>query len=470
MTTRLAYARDAITGRRSSSGGWLVVFVLAMFACQTIIAFGPLPAFRTWLRVAVYLFSLVLMALVRGTGQRHPAALPATVALLVVGLSLFHPATTGYVTGTVHAALYLAILAPVFWVPRLRIDAAMLKRVLVVIWAFHSLSAALGVLQVQFPGTFDPNLSAVIDPDVASASVITNARGEVVYRAMGVSDIPGAAGVSGLYAVAIGTALFVVDRRRLMRVLCVASMTLALTSIYLAQLRSTLVIAALIVSSFVIGLALRRGRRALLTLIIVVLTLLASLNIAVLIGGTEVFDRIATLIDERPQTVYYANRGHFLEQTFTEDLPDYPLGAGLARWGMARHYFGGGDSAAESSSLWVEIQWTGWIFDGGVPLMLAYAGAVAVALTTAVRLRHRAGPSSPMFVWASLIVAYDLGAVALTFSYPLFIGEFGLQFWLLNGLLFAACSSELRQAGGMVAAGISWPRVGTRASAPGAQA
>ena len=102
--------------------------------------------------------------------------------------------------------------------------------------------------------------------------------------------------------------------------------------------------------------------------------------------------------------------------------------------------------------------------------MLAYAGAVAVALTTAVRLRHRAGPSSPMFVWASLIVAYDLGAVALTFSYPLFIGEFGLQFWLLNGLLFAACSSELRQAGGMVAAGISWPRVGTRASAPGAQA
>src|SRR5207248_11398702 len=101
--------------------------------------------------------------------------------------------------------------------------------VFVLIWIFHSLSATLGVLQVQFPGTFDPNLSAVIDPDVASASVITNARGEVVYRAMGVSDIPGAAGVSGLYAVAIGPALFVVVRRRLIRVRCLVSIAVALT-------------------------------------------------------------------------------------------------------------------------------------------------------------------------------------------------------------------------------------------------
>ena len=473
MTTTLAnvaVARGGATGRPSSSAGWVVVFVLTMFACQAMIAFGPFPGIRTWLRVAVYAFSLVLVALTRGAGPRHPAVLPATAALLIVGLSLFHPDTPGYVPGAIHAGLYLAILAPLFWAPRLHIDAQMLKRVLVLIWAFHSLSAALGVLQVQFPGTFDPNLSAVIDPDVASASVITNARGDVVYRAMGVSDIPGAAGVSGLYAAAIGTALFVVDRRRLMRVLCVASMTLALTSIYLAQLRSTLVIAALIVSSFVVCLALRRSRRALLTLIIVVLTLLASLNIAVLIGGTEVFDRIATLVEERPQAVYYANRGQFLEQTFTENLPDYPLGAGLARWGMASYYFGGGNSAAQSPGLWVEIQWTGWIFDGGIPLMLAYSGAVAAALIIAVRLRRRMDSSSPMFVWASLIVAYDLGAIALTFSYPLFIGEFGLQFWLLNGLLFAACSRELRPSRGMVAADISWPRVGTRASAPGGPA
>ena len=243
-------------------------------------------------------------------------------------------------------------------------------------------------------------------------------------------------------------------------------MTLALTSIYLAQLRSTLVVAGLIVSGFVVCLALRRGRRALVTLIIVVLTLLASLNIAVLIGGTEVFDRIATLVDERPQTVYYANRGHFLEQTFTEDLPDYPLGAGLARWGMASHYFGDGNSGAQSPGLWVEIQWTGWIFDGGLPLMAAYVRALAVAVVTAVRLRRRAPSSSPMFVWASLIVAYDLGAVALTFAYPLFIGEFGLQFWLLNAMLFAACSGASNASRVTAQASMPWPRVAPQAPPP----
>src|SRR5256884_9502208 len=179
-----------------------------------------------------------------------------------------------------------------------------------------------------------------------------------------------------------------------MRGWCVRRRTLGLTSIYLAQLRSTLVVAGLIVSGFVVCLALRRGRRALLTLSIVVLTLLASLNIAVLIGGTEVFDRIATLVEERPQAVYYANRGQFLEQTFTEDLPDYPLGAGLARWGMASYYFGGSNSAAQSLGLWAEIQLTGWIFDGGIPLMLAYSAAVAAALITASRWRPPAGPAS----------------------------------------------------------------------------
>jgi hypothetical protein len=446
-----ALAQRAVIDPRSASARWIVVFLLSMYACQTAIAFGPFPAMRTWLRMAVYVFSLLLLLVGRGPGPRHPAVVPATIALAVVGLSLFHPSTTGYVPGAVHAALYVAILAPLFWVPRLRIDGPMLKRVFAVIWAFHSLSAALGVFQVQFPGVFDPNVSAVIDPDVASASVITNAHGEVVYRAMGISDIPGAAGVSGLYAVAIGTALCVADRRRLVRAIYVLSMTFALTSIYLAQLRSTLLVAALIVAGFVVCLALRRRRRAALTLIVIVLALVASLNIAVLVGGTDVFNRIATLVEERPQNVYYANRGQFLEQTFTEDLPKYPLGAGLARWGMASHYFGGDDPADDGSALWVEIQWTGWLFDGGVPLMLAYSWAVAIAVVVALRLRRRADSASPMFVWASLIVAYDLGAIALTFSYPLFIGEFGLQFWLLNGLLFAAGWREWRESRGTAA-------------------
>ena len=100
-------------------------------------------------------------------------------------------------------------------------------------------------------------------------------------------------------------------------------------------------------------------------------------------------------------------------------------------------------------------------------MMLAYCWATAAAVISAVRLCRRAPASSPMFVWASLVVAYDLGALALTFSYPLFNGEFGLQFWLLNGALFAACSRELREPRGAAAAGIPWPRPGAYLSVPG---
>ena len=58
--------------------------------------------------------------------------------------------------------LYLAILAPLFWVPRLRINPAALRRALLLLWAFHTVSAGFGILQVYFPGRFQPNLSTMI--------------------------------------------------------------------------------------------------------------------------------------------------------------------------------------------------------------------------------------------------------------------------------------------------------------------
>ena len=37
-----------------------------------------------------------------------------------------------------------------------------------------------------------------------------------------------------------------------------------------------------------------------------------------------------------------------------------------------------------------------------------------------------------------VVFAYDVGALAMTFNYPLFIGQSGLEFWILNACLFAA--------------------------------
>src|SRR5262249_36821872 len=58
------------------------------------------------------------------------------------------------------------------------------------------------------------------------------------------------------------------------------------------------------------------------------------------IAEDAVVGRYSTLFAERPGQVYYSNRGIFLEHTIQVLLPEYPLGAGLARWGMMNYYFG----------------------------------------------------------------------------------------------------------------------------------
>jgi hypothetical protein len=46
------------------------------------------------------------------------------------------------------------------------------------------------------------------------------------------------------------------------------------------------------------------------------------------------------------------------------------------------------------------------------------------------------------------MVAYDLSALADTFDYAFFIGQQGLEFWLLNTILFAAALTEARRSAG----------------------
>ena len=134
--------------------------------------------------------------------------------------------------------------------------------------------------------------------------------------------------------------------------------------------------------------------------------------------------------------MYRNSRGFFLEQTVKELLPQYPFGAGLGRWGMMNQYFGE-NSNPQTESIWVEIQWTGWLLDGGVPLILAYCAALGAAFWVAWKI-SRDRQFDRLSLWASLLFAYNLAALAMTFDYPLFIGQSGLEFWLLNACLFAA--------------------------------
>jgi hypothetical protein len=405
-----------------------------------------LGALRMVWRCASFGLSLALLGLVPGRGPGHPCRSWAPVILGLVALGFLHPTTNTLAAAGAQWALYLAVLAPLFWTSRMRVEPAMLRRLLLLFWAFQTASAAVGVLQVTFPGRFQPNLSTVytsLDEDRLASLKVTLANGERVFRPMGLTDAPGGAAYAGMYAVLFGVGFLLLDRRGLVRLAAVAGMGVGLFCIYLSQTRSVLIMTGVSAASLAAVLALRGDWGRLLTVLTVaVVVVVVSFSWAVAVGGKSVTDRLSTLTADRADDVYYRNRGHFLEETLDYWLPRYPFGAGLGRWGMMNQYFGDKkDLYAES--LWVEIQWTGWLFDGGVPLVLVYAGALVLACATAWRVARSRLPGGLPLAGA-LILAYDVGAASVTFNYPLFIGQGGLEFWLLNAALFAAACTAAR--------------------------
>jgi hypothetical protein len=218
-------------------------------------------------------------------------------------------------------------------------------------------------------------------------------------------------------------------------------MLVGLFCLYLCQVRSALVMAGVCTLVYTTGLALRGDINRILGIVLIVpAAVLVSFSWAFSVGGNTVTERLGTLIEDRATMVYYRHRGHFLEETVNVLLPQYPLGAGLGRWGMMSYYFADRNDP-NCPPIWVEIQLTGWLLDGGVPLIFFYTCAIAVTCWGAWKIaRSSAGGDLPR--WAMLILAYNVGVVATTFNYPVFIGTAGMEFWFLNALLFAAAQSR----------------------------
>lgn len=439
-----AHARPAsITSR-----DWARIFVVFQFACQLALLFDLFGSYRILVRAAAFGSSVLLLVLLpRGQGRSHPATFAAYWVMIILCLSFFHPTTNSLLSGAAQIVLYLAILGPLFWVPRLQIDMAGLRRVLLVIFIFHTMSATAGVLQARFPGRFQPSLSTAISSQgrgYVEGLKITLANGQRVFRPMGLTDVPGGAAIAGLYTVLFGIGFYLTSRQKWMRLVCLGSIALGMVCLYLSQVRSILIITAISVLAFCGLLLWQKRTTRFLVLGGLLLALIAlSFTYAVSIGGKSVTRRMSTLVEDRPGSVYYKNRGIFLEETVNVLLPQYPLGAGLGRWGMMNAYFGD-DTDPERAPIYAEIQWTGWLLDGGVPLILAYVAALVIALLTAMRIALNRNMGD-LYVWGGIMLAYSAGALATTFNYALFVGQGGMEFWLLNALLFAAARTVMPQ-------------------------
>jgi hypothetical protein len=416
---------------------WPLYFIWFALGCQIGLLFLGRTPLRLPLRISTYGSSLLLLYMWKPRYTAHPALKLLKWVPIVLAVGLLHPDRNTIGAGVGQIFLYLSIYAPVAWVAGCRPSQKVFEKVILALWIFNSASAATGVLQVYFPGQFQGATSAIVAAQGnfqrGQANVVL-ADGSTIMRPFGLTDTPGGAATGGLYAIVLGAGIFLTSEKLWMRGLAGVGMLVGLFAIILSQVRVDLVMS--LVCLIVLAVVLvRRGewaRIAGLGSVLGVVVVLGGMW-AFAIGGKQTIDRFSTLTASNPTDVYSANRGFFLTELIHDDLPKYPFGAGLGRWGMMNFYFGNED---HTHDLWSEIMWTAWLFDGGVPLMVLYSGAFFMAIWVAWRLgvkrRDRLG------LWAGVVFSYNAAALAGTFVFPLFVVQSGLEFWLINACLFSA--------------------------------
>ncbi|HEX7956244.1 MAG TPA: hypothetical protein VF508_04830, partial [Pyrinomonadaceae bacterium] len=362
-----------------------------------------------------------------------------TLALIVLAVNLLHP-STDLSAGVAQVVFQLSIAAPVYWASRLRLDRRRLNWILWLMFAFNAASAVLGLLQVYYPDTYmPPEFSAqalAMNPAAVEALSYRSVTGQLITRPPGLTDIPGGAAVGAIITTMLG--LTFGSQASLVwykRAAYFGLAGVALVTLYFTQVRSLLLMAAGAV--LVVSVLLLKQRRVVQALTLGFMTtalLVAALFWAAAFGGASVYDRFIVIAESGVANSFHENRGIFIEHTVDELLYEYPLGAGLGRWGMMRANFASPDNPNEQS--WVEIQMTGWLLDGGVLMWFAYGGALVVSLYFVYR--QAVAPEARLAYTALMVFGLNLLVVGLTFSGPAFNMQLGIQYWFLTGLLYSA--------------------------------
>ena len=267
------------------------------------------------------------------------------------------------------------------------------------------------------------------------------ADGERIIRPPGLSDQPGGAATAGALTVVLGAGLSVIASSNIGRTLTLGAAAVGLAAIYLTQVRSLLLmsvgaLAMMAVMLFRRGQVAVAGRIALSAGVLVIVAFFWARSV----GGQSVEERFIGITQQGAMRSYQENRGGFVSQTFGELLDSYPLGAGLGRWGMMQIYFANPDKV-ESAPIYVEIQLTGWLLDGGVPMWVLYGGAVLMSLLAAYRLSMR--KRQPELASLALIVLCVQVLIAgFGWAGPVFNTQLGILFWFLASSLHGAARGE----------------------------
>jgi hypothetical protein len=417
--------------------GFPEVFVISQTLLPALLYLPGAQSVRLWLRVAPFLISLAAFGwwLMREHDDRemHPASAWIAGIMGLLAVMVFHPTTASLMGGVAHMAVYFAVLAPVFWAPSMVRSPEHLARLLGLILICSGLNAVVGVLQVYDPGRWmPPELSRVIMERDTGLGPVTyvGPDGRIIVRPPGLFDTPGAVAGPGMFAALLGAVFGLSALPLWQRGAAFALSAAGVAAIYLSQVRVSLVVLVLMAAAYAFVL-LRQGRtgKASTFGILAGSVLVGAFTVAVALGGTSISQRVFTLLGDDPLEVYYRARGLQLDYTLSELVYQFPLGAGLGRWGMAAGYFASGPV----STIWAEIQVTGWVIDGGILMVVLYVGALVVSTLQAFRLSAAQHPR--VAACAAVVFGANLGIAVMTLSFTPFVTQIGLQYWFLAGAL-----------------------------------
>jgi hypothetical protein len=427
--------------------GWIEWYMLAQVFWGVLLFMPGSQAYRVYIRAFPYTMSLAaVLACQRssGTDSAVPGARWLLAALVLLICNLVRP-ETWLTAGVAQLFFQLSIAAPVFWAARVWINEDRLLRLMWLVFAANMASATIGLLQVYYPETFLPpefsTLAMQLNPDFLSGLTYLGADDRLIIRPPGLSDLPGGAAIAGTTGALLAFGFGVRPHQRyISRLVYFGCAFVGITVVYLTQVRSMLV---MIVGCMlaIAALRLRQGRvvqsgwvAAFAGALIV-----GAFLWAVSVGGEVVYDRFFGIAETGVVQTFRDNRGFFLDYTLEEVFWQYPFGGGLGRWGMMAVYFGEPNNW-QFPGLHVEIQPTGWLYDGGVLMWLFYGGAIVSAVYYSYRTAVvHTGVLSDC---AAMVLAVQLLIAGLCFTGPVFNTQFGIMFWLSTAVL-AGCERTL---------------------------
>ena len=426
--------------------GFAEIFIISQTALPALLFLPGTQAFRLPIRTAAFMVSLAAFFwwLIESTVQVRSSKTQSWVAAIMalLAIMLFHPLTPSLQGGVAQLAVYFAVMAPLFWAPVFIRSPEHLARILWILLICCGCNAFVGVMQVYDSRWLPAEFSRVISSNADAMGSVTfiGRNGERLVRPPGLFDTPGAVAGPAMSAALLGL-IFAVSKIAAWRRLLAFGFAMAgLAAIYLSQVRISLVMTVMMFGIYTLT-SFRQGRagRATQFGILAAAIVVGGFMIALALGGQAIEDRVMTLLGGDPLAVYQQARGTQLSLTFNELLFESPLGAGVGRWGMAAMYFG--TFTRLIAPVWAEIQFTGWMLDGGVILIALYCGALVVTTHTQWRVAMmRQYPR--LNACACVVMAANLGIAALVFSFTPFNTQIGLQYWFLAGALHGVATAH----------------------------